>query len=168
MPFGPMNTLPFYTYIMRILKEEWDFNFLSAVKALGYINNTPIFVSSLDKIYIGPYKVVIDSKTIIDDILSYCCTKELLIVYFESICKTFLHYRVSFRLDKCDFLHPCCEFIGHDITSIGNCPACSKFDWQGLLSFISFCQFYAKFNPLIELKNKAICPIVLHEGDLQI
>ncbi|GFH55607.1 hypothetical protein CTEN210_12083 [Chaetoceros tenuissimus] len=117
-------------------------------------------------IYIGPYKVVIDSKTIIDDILSYCCTKELLIVYFESICKTFLRYRVSFRLDKCDFLHPRCEFVGHDITSIGNCPARSKFnllqDWklpangQGLLSFISFCQFYAKFNPLIELKNKAL------------
>ena len=44
----------------------------------------------------------------------------------------------------------------------GNCPASSKFDllhdWklQDLLSFIRFCQFYTKFKPLIELKNKAL------------
>ena len=166
MPFGPMNAPTFYTCIMVVLKTEWDILFLTRLRAMGSIGGTPIIVISFDEIYIGPYRIVIGSKTIIDDILLYCCNRELLLLYFDCVCAVFLKYRVSFRLDKCDFLNPRVSFVGHDITSEGNCPARAKFDmindWklptngQHLLSFISLCNFYARFSPCFELRLKAL------------
>ena len=72
-------------------------------------------------------------------------------VYLVCICAVFRKYRVSFRLDKCDFLKPRVEYVGHDVTNDGNYPASSKFsiinDWkitergESLFSFISLINF---------------------------
>ena len=76
----------------------------------------------------------------------------------------FIKYQVSLKLGKCDFLKERFEYVGHDITADGNCPAESKFDlvrdWtlpstgQGLRSFVSLCNFYHRFCPWFEVSIK--------------
>ena len=54
----------------------------------------------------APYmeiKLVWGSKTIIDDILLWCDKKDLTLLLFTCVCEVFQKYRVSFRLDKCEF-----------------------------------------------------------------
>jgi hypothetical protein len=76
----------------------------------------------------------------------------------------FLRYRVSFHLEKCEFFKERFEYVGHDITSEGNCPAQSKYeliqDWPrpataiSLLSFIRLCSFYQYYVPWFEVGIK--------------
>ena len=44
-----------------------------------------------------------------------------------------ISYRLSFKLSKCESFDPRVEYLGHDLTSSGNCPAKYKFnmirDW---------------------------------------
>ena len=68
------------------------------------------------------------TKSIINDIIICSSNILFILIYLECVCKMFQKYRVSFRLDKCDFLKERVEFVGHDLTSGGNCPAKSKFD----------------------------------------
>ena len=87
-------------------------------------------------------------------------------IYLECICKVFRKYRVSFRLDKCDFLKPRVEYVGHDVTNDGNCPASSKFDminqWmipeqgENIFSFIGLLNFYHRFTPYMEIRLKPL------------
>ena len=111
-------------------------------------------------------KLVWGSKTIIDDILLWCSHSDDLLVIMECVCEVFQKYRVSFRLKKCDFLKDRVEYVGHDITANGNCPAKSKFDmineWklpptgQSLSSFVGLINFYHKYIPYFELKLKPL------------
>jgi len=58
------------------------------------------------------------------------------------------------------------EFVGHDLTASGNCPAQSKFnliqDWPlpthgtVLLSFIGLCSFYSRYSPWFETGIKPL------------
>ena len=83
-------------------------------------------------------------------------------VYLVCICAVFRKYRVSFRLDKCDFLKPRVEYVGHDVTNDGNCPTSSKFsminDWripergESLFSFNGLINFYHRVYMKIRLK----------------
>ena len=105
-----------------------------------------------DDIIIGGVKISARTKTIIDDILIWSSNLEAILIYLECVCKVFQKYRVSFRLDKCRFLMDRVEYVGHDLTSVGNCPAKSKFDlikdWEipisgsSLHSFIGLVVFY--------------------------
>ena len=111
--------------------------------------NTEVLVNSSTRLIFG-------SKTIIDDILLWCSHTDALLLLMECVCKVFRKYRVSFRLKKCDFLKDRVEYVGHDITNEGNCPAQSKFnlinDWQlpstgqTLLSFIGLINFYHRLR----------------------
>jgi hypothetical protein len=83
MPFGPMNGPATYTAMMFELREEWMSLFL--------------------KCHPEHAKFVADSRTIIDDILNWSTDPDALLDLFECICIVFLKYRVSFRLDKCEF-----------------------------------------------------------------
>ena len=89
-----------------------------------------------------------------------------LFVYFECICKVFRKYRVSFRLNKCDFLQPQVEYVGRDVTNAGNCPVLSKFnmidDWplpnrgESIFSLIGLINFYHRYAPYMEIRLKPL------------
>jgi hypothetical protein len=166
MPFGPTNAPGFYSAMMKNLKDEWDFLFIQIVRTIKFLSEEPVTVTAADEIFIGGKKVVAGTKTIIDDILLWCNNIELIMIYLECICKIFKKYRVSFRLDKCDFLKERVEYVGHDILSHGNCPASSKFnliqDWKlpttgpALFSFIGLVNFYHRYAPYFEIKLKPL------------
>ena len=120
---------------------------------------------SLD-IWIGGRRITHGTRTIIGDILLFCSNLTLILLYLEFICIIFRKYRVSFRLDKCEFLKDRTKYVGYDITSKGNCPAQSKFDtindWklpdtgQSLFYFIVLINFCHRFVPYLELKLKPL------------
>jgi hypothetical protein len=96
------------------------------------------------------------------------------LVYFSpcppqllSLClRRFLKYRVTFQLKKCKFLTNRIEYVGHDITPDGNCPAQSKFDLLtdrplpasgiSLISFIGLITFYNIYCPWFEVNIKPL------------
>ena len=114
--------------MMKNMKEEWDTLFHSRLHELGQLNGQAVIVSIAMEVYISEKKLVFGTKIIIDDILLWYSNVDALLIYFECNCRIFRKYRVSFRLDKCDFMKPTVEYVGHDITNDGNCPASSKFD----------------------------------------
>ena len=134
MPFGPMNAPAFYSKMMLDFKKEWTTLFLMQIRnhtssngdTFTVLCNTEVLVNSSTRL-------IFSSKTIIDDILLWCSHTDALLLLMECVCKVFRKYRVSFRLKKCDFLKDRVEYVGHDITNEGNCPAQSKFnlinDW---------------------------------------
>ena len=128
MPFRPTNAPGFYSPMMKHMKEEWDTLFLSRLHELGQLNGQAVIVSIAMEVYISEKKLVFGTKIIIGDILLWYSNVDALLIYFECICRIFRRYRVSFRLDKCDFMKPRVEYVGHDITNDSNCPASSKFD----------------------------------------
>ena len=109
-------------------------------------------VTDADEIYINEIKNKSSSKGIIYNILKWSTNLDLILIYLECVCKVFKKYRVSFRLDKSEFLKDGVEYVGHDLTPTGNFPSKSKFniihDWklptssQGLHSFIGLINFY--------------------------
>ena len=133
MPFGPTNSPGFYTAMMRDFKEEWDTLFILRVSAMKQFLGKNITVTATNEILIGTKKLVWGSKTIIDDILLWCDEKDLVLTLFTCVCEVFQKYRVSFRLDKCEFSKKRVKYVGHDILCHGNAPVQSKFnllnDW---------------------------------------
>ena len=78
----------------------------------------------------------------------------------------FTKYRLSFKLTKCEFFKPRVEFVVHDLTTYGNCPAASKFDlikhWFlpphaiYLLSLVRLYSFYRRYCPWFETNVKPL------------
>jgi len=145
MPFGPRNAPAFYTCMMRIFKTEWQVLYRSR-----YPNDTA---------HLG-------SRIIIDDILLWATMLAALLRLFECVCDVFMKYRVTFQLKKCEFLTNRIEYVGHDITPDGNCPAESKFDlitdWPlpatgvSLGSFVGLLAFYSIYCPFFEIRVKPL------------
>ena len=113
MPFGTKNAPAFYTTMIQILRKEWMFLFTKT--------KSTIPTSNLLSTLIG------DDKIIMDDILLYSNHSSTLLHYFSCITQFFTKYRLSFKPSKCDFFKPRVEFVGHDLTALGNCSAQSKF-----------------------------------------
>ena len=63
------------------------------------------------------------SRVIIDDVLPWSSNLPPILLMFGCICIIFRKYRVSFRLDKCEFLKDRVEYVWHNLTARGNCPA---------------------------------------------
>ena len=151
MPFGPKNGPPVYTAMMRALKDEWDSHYLE------WTHDTT---------------TTYGSNTIIDDVLCWSTSPNTLLAYFQCICEIFVKYRASFRLDKCKFFMDHVEYIGHDLTPAGNCPAQSKFDlinnWPlpsnrlNLHSFLGLCSFYSKYCPWFEVDVTPFRALIHH------
>ena len=164
MPFGPTNAPPFYTCMMHQLRDEWEIVFIIKIRAMLSIGEEIIIVSETDEITIGGVLLYRGSRVIIDDILLWASNLQVVLLYFECVCEVFQKYRVSFRLDKCDFLKDRVEYVGHDLTPTGNCPARSKFkmidDWtlptngRALHSFTSLINFYNHYPPFLEMRMK--------------
>ena len=165
MPFGPTNAPAYYTYMMHQLQKEWDNLFLKLLKE-DTQQDQEILIESLQNITIKGKKLIIGSKIIIDDILAFGNIMKYLLQYTHCICTVFKKYRVSFQLKKCEFLKERVEYVGHDLTSSGNCPAQSKFDlinnWElpkhgpSLHSFIGLINFYHKYIPFFEITLKPL------------
>ena len=148
MPFGPRNAPPVYTAMMRQLDDEWealfDFRFPKA-KPRG-------------------------CRVIVDDILLWSSHTQELLGYLECVLSICLKYRLSLKLSKCDFLKDRIEYVGHDLTPNGNCPAESKYplinDWptpttiKSLHSFICLCNFYSRYCPWFEVNLKPFRTLV--------
>ena len=115
---------------------------------------------------VGSKSHVTGSKVIIDDVILHSTSISLLLLLYECYLRVYIKYRQSFRFDKCRFLSERFEFVGHDITHLGNTTARSKYgllsQWQlpttgdGLHSFISLINFYNRFCPLFEVKAKPL------------
>ena len=152
MPFGPKNASAFYTAMMQILREEWLILFAETKITIPH---SPL-----------PSTLICDEKIIMDDILLYSNHIPSLIHYFACIAQVFTKYRLSFKLSKCDFFKLRVEFVGHDLTALGNCPVQSKFQlidqWPllttgtSLLSFIAICIFYNRYCPWFETNIKPL------------
>ena len=144
LPFGPMNGPSVYSAIMTILREDW--NKLAAERI--------------------PASVRYGDKNIIDDILLWSTDVTHLLTLLDCVASTFVKYRVSFKLKKCEYLQDRVEWLGHDLTPTGNLPAVSKFalieNWtlptsaQQLHSNISFLSFYSRYLPWFEVKSSVL------------
>ena len=147
--------------MMKDFKDEWDSLFAITLLDIKIYDSREIKIEVAQVLTVGGKKLVSGSKVIIDDILLWCIYTTLLMTYFKYVCKIFLKYRVSFRLDKYEFMKPRAEYVGHDIPTNDNCPAASKFDmindWllptscQTLFSFIGLVNFYHWYAPYMEL-----------------
>jgi hypothetical protein len=146
IPFGPRNAPSFYTCMMGIFQDKWNALFRSC--------------HPLDTSHHG-------SRIIIDNILLWSTVLATLLAYFTCVCDIVLKYCVTFQLKKCEFLTNRIEYVGHDITPDGNCPAAStKFDlitdWplpingQSLASFIGLLTFYNIYCPFFEIRVKPL------------
>ena len=51
---------------------------------------------------------------------------ELILILFQCVCEVFKKYRISFQMDKCEFLKKRVEYVGYDILRDGDIPAQSK------------------------------------------
>ena len=122
---------------MQILRKDW----------------IPLFAETKSTILISnlPSTLICDDKIIIDDILPYFNHIPILLRYFSFIAQVDKKYRFSFKLSRCDFFKPRVELVKHDLTTLGNCSAQSKFQLiekfslpitgTSLLSFICLCIF---------------------------
>ena len=167
MPFGPVNAPGFYTCMMGTFKTGWDLLFLDIMTSHAESNrllggHKVTFTDGI--LSMDGIKNASGSKSIIDDIMLWSNNVSAVLLYFECVCRVFQKYRVSFRLDKCRFLEPRVEFVGHDLTVNGNCPAQSKFDlirdWeipssgQSLHTFVGLIMFYVRYTPYLEERIK--------------
>ena len=87
MPFGLTNSPPFYTAMMKDLKNEWDKLFIIRLLALIVFNSAAIVLTAVDVITIGDKPLAYGSKVIIDNILLWCNVKTLVIIYFRYVCE---------------------------------------------------------------------------------
>jgi hypothetical protein len=109
-------------------------------------------------------------RVIIDDILLFAVSIPNLLCYLECVLEVCQKYRLSLKLSKCDFLKDRVEYVGHDLTSDGNCPSKSKFDmitdWplpatgHALHSLVQLCNFYNKYCPWLEIKLKPLRKLI--------
>ena len=165
--FGPTNAPPFYTVMMKDLKDEWDTLFVlrcTEIKQLKVV----VTLTAANVIMIK--NPILGSKTVIDEILLWYDDKNLILIHFSCVYKVFKKYRISFRLDKCKFLKSRVEYIGHDILCKGNCPAKSKFNtinnWpltmsgQSSFSFIGLVNFYHQYSLYMEMRLKPLQRLV--------
>ena len=67
-----------------------------------------------------PYNVCGDC-IIIDNVLLFSH-------HISCVTRFFTKHRLSFKLSTCDLFQPGVEYVGHDITIHGYCPAVSKFN----------------------------------------
>ena len=166
MPFGPTNAPAFYTCMMQEFREEWDALFLQMLRDEVHFPDKTVRVTETHEVFVNETSIPNGSKGIIDDILIWSSDLDCILTYFEAVCRIFQQYRVSFRLDKCEFLKDRVEYVGHDLMADGNCPAASKFDmisnWplprtsQALHSFIGLVNFYHNYSPYFELRLKPL------------
>ena len=89
MPFGSIYTPSFYNCMMGELRIEWHALFLETVRKRKVIGSRTVRVTYADEIYLNGTNNVSGSKVIIDYILTWSTDLELILIYFECVCKVF-------------------------------------------------------------------------------
>ena len=92
MLFGPMNAPVFYTCTMQDFHAEWKLLFILTIRNTTEIGGEPVCVPDTNDIYVGNRKTYFDSRVIINNIIAYSTNIELVLIYFECICKVFEKY----------------------------------------------------------------------------
>ena len=146
---------------MHNFKEGWEFLFSHSLHYIDTLGNNVVPVTEKDEIYLNKTKLVSGIRTIIYDILLLYSNLDAILVYLECVCKYFLKYRFSFRLDRCDFLKTRVKYVCHEIIKAVNFPALLKFDpinncilpftGQSLFCFIVPVNFYHIYAPYFEI-----------------
>ena len=85
--FGPTNTPPFYTPMMKDLKDEWYKLLMLHLIEMKTFKYGVIILLATGVVTIGGKQLIFSSETIIDDILLWCNMKELVLIYFRCIYK---------------------------------------------------------------------------------
>ena len=105
--------------MMQLLSDDWTILFNETSHSINFSNS--------------PIDIICNDCIIVDDILLFSNHIPTLLHYFSCVAQVFTKFRLSFKLGKCDFLKDRVEYVGHDLTANGNCPAASKFsllqDW---------------------------------------
>jgi hypothetical protein len=135
MPFGPTNGPATFVNFIYDIDSVW--------KQLAESKGVPIGDS-------------INTRIIIDDIVSWANEETYALLYMTCQLKVCIAYRLSLKLGKSYFFPKRFEFVGIDVSPDGNRPAKSK---HGLLTswpvpefvrdvakFIGFAQFYSRFS----------------------
>ena len=100
---------------------------------MGALNSMSVFVAMMDVIQ-AKWKALVtqrnisraSSKVIVNDVLLYAETPEILLQFLECVLETLKHFWATVKLKKCKWFQPHCEFVGVDLTAQGNSPATSK------------------------------------------
>jgi hypothetical protein len=149
MPFGIVNAPTIYTIMIYDLKDSWDSEAIKFEITIDENNNSTI---------------------IIDDNFCYVTSYENGLGYLRAILTVARRHSLSWKLKKCFFFPDKVEFVGHDITDIGNCPADSKSpllkSWpkpkiiRDVSSYVSFTLFYSQYIPYFEQRSSALRAII--------
>ena len=149
-----------------ILKSNGIYIFTQTLHSINTLGKNAVSFTETDNICPNKTKLVSGSRTIIDYMFLFCSNIYAILIYLECVCKVFLKYWVSFRLNKFDFLKTQVKDVGHDVTKSRNCPAQSKFrlindcilspSGQYLFSFVGIVNFYHCYTPYFEILLKPL------------
>ena len=161
-----MNSPRFYTCMMGKLMIKCHTLSLETVINSKVICGMKVRVTDADEIYLNGMKKVSGGKGTIDSILPWPTNLDLILIYFECVCKIFEKYCVSFRLDKCELLKYRAEYVDHDLIPTRNVTEKYNFNiingWklptsrQGLHSFIVLINFYHNYAPQFDVRIKPL------------
>ena len=84
-----MNAPRFYTCMMGELRIKLYALFLETLIKMKFISGTTVIVTDTYNIYLNGIKTFSVSKGIIYDILTWSTNIDLILIYFEYVCKVF-------------------------------------------------------------------------------
>ena len=149
MPFGLRNAPAVFVAMMHDLKALWtDLCHKYGIKP-SHDEGTTI---------------------IIDDIFVFAVSEDNSFIILECIAKISRKYHLTLKLKKCQWFPNEVEFVGVDVSTKGNSPAKSKFEYlktwktpktpRDIMSFIGFGMFYSRWIPFFEIKISPLRAII--------
>ena len=139
-----------------------------------YTNSTIVHQRTLDR----KRELITGSRTIIDDIMLWSNSSLSILLLFECVYRMLVKHSVSLEVKECSFFKDQFDYVGQDSTPIGNTTSKSKYmlveQWarletgEILHSFISFCNFYARYVPMFQLRCKPLWDLYLRCGKTKI
>jgi hypothetical protein len=121
MPFGPVNTPPFFISMMEDLSEYWTllYKSLEVDQALGSYQVTTADCDIMNTAHFG-------TKVIVDDAFMYDNCVQYMLLLWRCILKVFLLHRASIKIKKCFIMLDALEFLCILLSREGNRPMQSK------------------------------------------